>query len=483
MPKPGERDPVDFWLSRLSLNAQKSYGRWFNIWLKWLRTKPGYEDVRPKDLVERQVNAAGRDRYVLLDLLQEYCNTLNLAKRSIVQAYTSVRSFFAHNRADLPSDKTFRIRGKKPPAESRLTITDVIRIINAATLRDRSLLLVKWQGILDTEGICYVNEKLSHHIINEVKAGKDLVMLTIPGRKSTENEKPFYTFIGRDAIEALKKYFNEVRGWPANHEPIWLTKLGGPLTTMMVGDNYRNLCRRVGIIPQKVEAKGDASVRYGFGLHEFRDVARTMLHTRAKAQGFDTDAAEFFMGHTSSLDQMKYDKFYEDRAYMTQQYRLAEPYLNIISAPPSAAASTDEAAIKAALGTLKALSGDKIPEEKWMEIEQNFLVRTRNQVWASSGQIGRVLREEMAKVGFVGISQTEAPHRIREKPRERRKGRRVTRRTRRTALNGGMAVESPYQTRIVSEEELVPLLDQGWDVVRELASGKIIVRRPNGLDE
>jgi hypothetical protein len=114
-----------------------------------------------------------------------------------------VRSFFAHNRAELPGDKTFIIRGKKPPAESRLTITDVTRVINAANLRDRSLLLVRWQGMLDTEGICYVNEKLSHHVVSDIKAGKDLIALTIPGRKAT--------YIGRDAIEALK-YFNEVRG-------------------------------------------------------------------------------------------------------------------------------------------------------------------------------------------------------------------------------------------------------------------------------
>jgi len=60
---------------------------------------------------------------------------------------------------------------------------------------------------------------------------------------------------------------------------------------------------------------------------------------------------------------------------------------------------------------------------------------------------------------------------------------RKPKKTRRTARNGGTPLDAPYETRIVSEEELVPLLDQGWDVVRELASGKVIVRRQNGLDE
>jgi hypothetical protein len=65
----------------------------------------------------------------------------------------------------------------------------------------------------------------------------------------------------------------------------------------------------------------------------------------------------------------------------------------------------------------------------------------------------------------------------------RRLQKRPGRRAHRAAHNGGMPIESPFQTRIISEQELVPLLDQGWEVIRELASGKIIVRRPNGLDE
>jgi hypothetical protein len=50
----------------------------------------------------------------------------------------------------------------------------------------------------------------------------------------------------------------------------------------------------------------------------------------------------------------------------------------------------------------------------------------------------------------------------------------------RTERNGGSPL---FETRIVSEEELVPLLNTGWDVVKELASGKIIVRRSNSIDE
>jgi hypothetical protein len=56
--------------------------------------------------------------------------------------------------------------------------------------------------------------------------------------------------------------------------------------------------------------------------------------------------------------------------------------------------------------------------------------------------------------------------------------------TRRTALNGGTPInDCPYETRIVSEDELVPFLNNGWDIVKELSGGRIIIRRPNHLDE
>jgi hypothetical protein len=50
---------------------------------------------------------------------------------------------------------------------------------------------------------------------------------------------------------------------------------------------------------------------------------------------------------------------------------------------------------------------------------------------------------------------------------------------RRTARNGGTPVNRPYETCIVGEEELLPLLNQGWEIVKELSGGRIILRRPN----
>jgi len=34
------------------------------------------------------------------------------------------------------------------------------------------------------------------------------------------------------------------------------------------------------------------------------------------------------------------------------------------------------------------------------------------------------------------------------------------------------------ESKIVSEKELTAYLDEGWDLVRELSNGKIVIRRP-----
>lgn len=223
---PADDPAIQTWFSRLdNPHTQKSYGHYFDEWLEYLHRKPGYENVTPAKLIEMQDAATTKiDRYKLLTLLQEYVSTLELAKRTRVQAYTAVRSFFLHNHSELPTDTTYQIKGKKPPAPKNLTTENVHDILKAATLRDRSLLTVKWQSLLDTAGLVYLNENMGEHLANEIKAGHCPILLgNFPGRKSTGNEPrgTFYTFISTDSIAALKEYFEKERGWPAKGEPVW----------------------------------------------------------------------------------------------------------------------------------------------------------------------------------------------------------------------------------------------------------------------
>jgi len=322
---------VQFWLARLP-DSRLIYLGQMRRFLAWLGRQEGWKDSTAGSLIAFQDRAQTKDeRYAILNLLETYVTTLPAkAYKSRQLTYTAIRSFFAHNRSELPSDPNFRVRGEKPPTRGRLTEGDVRRIVSAAKLRDRSAILVKWMGLLDNKTLEYTGTVLADEVVSQMKAGKDPVRLDMPGRKRQENERPYFTFIGKDAVYALAEYFEKERkgGWPRKGEPLWYDQYGLPLSRTGFAEAFMALSRRIALV---LKEKRDVSARYGYNSHEMRDAARTLLHVKAKAENFDLDVAEFMMGHTSRLDPLKYDKFYLEQEYMTAQYRIAEKYLNIVS--------------------------------------------------------------------------------------------------------------------------------------------------------
>jgi hypothetical protein len=181
--------------------------------MKWLHTQPDWETVTDRDLLVRQLESD--DGYLALDLLQKYVSGLVLRKSSKRKAYSVVRSFFLHNRCALPPDPSFRVRGDKPSVQGKLTSADILDLVHGADLRYSSMTLLKWQTFLDNERLIYANIHCSEQIVNQIKKGIHPVCLDLPRRKSNENnsEGNFCTYIGADAVSALKEYFEKVRGW------------------------------------------------------------------------------------------------------------------------------------------------------------------------------------------------------------------------------------------------------------------------------
>jgi hypothetical protein len=189
-------DPLAFWLDRLDQDTRAANRSHFTRWMNWLRKQPEWEAVTPRELLVRQLDS--EDSYLVLDMLQRYVNGLVLRKSSKRKVYSVVRSFFVHNRCGLPLDPSFRIRGDKPPVQARLSIPDILELFHAADLRYRSMILFKWQSLLDNERLIYANSHCSDQAVEQIKSGAHPVKLDLPGRKSNENDSEgcFFTFIG-----------------------------------------------------------------------------------------------------------------------------------------------------------------------------------------------------------------------------------------------------------------------------------------------
>jgi hypothetical protein len=315
------------------------------LFFAWLNGQDGWVGVGPKQLLVRQLQA--EDEYELVDLIQKYLDSRHDlrvgSKRQVLQL---LRSFFKKNRCSLPADAEFTIRSEIPPTESKLTVKEIRAAVLGLPPLWQSIFAVKYMALLDTKRLAWMSRHCADQVVRQLRAGELPVRVDLPcGRKKNANERGamYFTYFGRDAADALRRYFTEIRGWPGPGEAIWIyeapatTKRKGPLkppgavTRKNIGQRWIRTMRHLKFVPRMGHSK---NLRYGFHLHEMRDVATTQLHVNAKGRGLDMDCVKFWCGQVGSIDRNKYDKFYKEQDYVLQQYKIAEPYLNILTGSP-----------------------------------------------------------------------------------------------------------------------------------------------------
>ena len=184
--------------------------------------------------------------------------------------------------------------------------------------------------------------------------------------KRSRNRRPFYTFIGRDAIGAVRTY---LRGrTETSCEQIFLTQFRNPVSYRSLYGYWMLKMKRLGLIETKGPSRGN---RYGKNLHEMRDLFRS----RWRPSGVDVEVAEFFMGH--DIDRLGYDKspkLYPE--WFEDQYRKAEPWLNIVSEDPERVPARDHRRLQREMLELSKV----VKEAEWLlgdpetaQILRNFI--------------------------------------------------------------------------------------------------------------
>jgi len=287
---------------------------------RWIRNRGVFSSL--DDMVVFQKNAVGDDRYRIVDLLVEYVREYGGTYKSMRTRYAAVRSFFLHSRAELPRVPV-HFAPTKDAAMGRFNL-DVLRVlVQAAGLKNRAIYLTLFQGLMDQKRFIEFNRRgyeLAEHI-RRVGVETPFRVDFLRGRKG--NMKPFNTWIGRDALEAWKLYFDRERGWPNPGEAAALDGNGKPLSRVALRASHYRLLRKLRFIV----GYGGKSTRYGYNLHELRDLARSVLE-KARADGFNPLSAEYWMGH--AVDPLYYNKIWKlDAEYNLDQYRIAEKYLSL----------------------------------------------------------------------------------------------------------------------------------------------------------
>lgn len=316
------------WLGRMSEGSKRSYGPTFNRFMTYVREKGGpFKEMTPDELVRYQRNSDNGSAYDILDLIQGWIGKMNARQSSKDTAYSIVKSFFNHNRATLPKDPSFIIRGDQDQVIGRLTIENIRDMVLSSNRCYRAIVLSMFQGGMDTSSMIYWSENGLESLKEQLRDDPETIRIELPGRMKRRKKQPFYPLIGRDAIEALKDWM-EVR--PPGHKQIFLTQafedkekgIRKPVSHKSVRMYWLKHLEKIGLINR---TGGKRSTRYGLNLHELRDVFRSQWEkSPAKAS-----VAEFMMGH--KVDPLEYNKACRDEDWVREEYLKALPLLQIMS--------------------------------------------------------------------------------------------------------------------------------------------------------
>lgn len=138
-----ETEPVRRWRERVSPNTFPTCFGYLYRFLKGVGKDPETAILWARETP---------DKYQVLDAIQNYVIRMDGRRYQTKEcAYAALRSYFIHNRVMLPRDPSFQIRSDQPPVERKLTIDNLRELVGLATQPFRSMIMLKWMGLLDNE--------------------------------------------------------------------------------------------------------------------------------------------------------------------------------------------------------------------------------------------------------------------------------------------------------------------------------------------
>jgi integrase len=204
--------------------------------------------------------------------------------------YTAaVRSFYG------TYDLTIKLKGRRRLPKSRvenkrmIVGAEQVKTLydHARSPRDRAIILVNFQGGLDASTLC----SIKYGDVAEGLAKNQYPLKLALQRPKTGTD--FYTFLGRDAVEALRSYLADMkqRGVEFTHStPLFLqtkTKTG------MITDNVQDMMREVAIRAGFIDNANNGHSFNPLGPHALRESFGSIMTN----SGVPDTIVDFWLGH------------------------------------------------------------------------------------------------------------------------------------------------------------------------------------------
>ena len=257
--------------------------------------------------------------------------------------------------------------------------------------------------------------------IKHIDFESEPVKITVPAWIN-KSKFSYFTYTTPETAKILKAYLEErkKRGEKITEESyLFVTKYGEPYRGRTLEELVRREIRR----HMKVKKLPGYKVnKYDIHIHSFRKFFRTMLEVAGVKRSF----REFLLGHKGDYLDESYFRPFEE--HVREEYKKAIPHLTIFEVETP---SIEEIRRKQLIDMAKLLG---FSEEKIKKIEE--ILAKYKSVDEAMDEIRKLREEEMLP-------------------------------------NGGRKI----QVKLVSERELVNYLETGWEIVKELRSGKIVIKR------
>jgi integrase len=425
--------------SRRSVNTASTY----SLGLKHFAS---YMNVRTADEAVDRIKSEKLDVYEVLDGFVDYMMGRKLAPMSINLYLTAVREFLIHEdiafdksklRERLVTPQNYAVSMDRAPTKSELK-----KLFMHASLKAKVIL-----AMLVSSGM-RIGE-LANLRVGDVDFNSRPTKITVRASE-TKQKRSHTTFISSEATSLLKEFLGT--RIEQKEQYIFEHGKGGPGDTL-----YTILWRLFKKVNMK-EKLSPESRRYAVHPHSFRKY----FFSQCLAAGVERGLAEAWMGHKYGLDESYLRVPEEEQAKL---YLKAEPRLTIMSEGEVSREEVEKIAeLYRWLGNYDAgswltpKSGEEIIKEaeermgRKLTIEEKIEVLKR--VWNELIEERRKWASQYHKTNQPNSIQTDCEPAGEQKSNCKR-----------------------YEHKIIGEGELLQHLDSGWEIVKELNGGRIVVRR------
>jgi len=298
------------WL-RQSENIRLTPTELLNVHLQ----KSKSEDIEARRWACRLVLKFCRDNPVWKDKCDVY-------KRNM---FIMVKQFFDYNNVPLAmSNGMYGKCRKRKYSPKQMSVQIALKVLGQLNQRERTVCMLMLQSGQSVDAVLNRINFMFDYIMGCLKNGQSRIRFDFSDRKG--NSFTYFTFIGQDGIQELKK-------WLAVRQQ-WLDKIQKKSSVLFIMRNGQSLdVNKFSVAFNRiVRAKKLGDGPFSLTSHMFRKLFKT--ESSPPERGISQDYVEFMMGHLSGIESVGgiYDRtpeLHED--VVEKEYGKLEPYLNIYS--------------------------------------------------------------------------------------------------------------------------------------------------------